>query len=80
MGHYDRENWRLGLLGRKPMSSGRAAYICAGFYPLDADDMMHAAHLFAVWKARRKYGPPAECKLSMQTELAVTFGVSLVGT
>jgi hypothetical protein len=51
------------------MSSSRTAYICAGFYPLDADDMMHAAHLFAVWQARRKYGAAAECKLLIQTEL-----------
>jgi hypothetical protein len=51
------------------MSSSGTAYICAGFYPLDADDMMHAAHLFAVWQARRKYGAAAECKLLIQTEL-----------
>ena len=30
---------------------------------------MHAAHLFAVWQARRKYGAAAECKLLIQTEL-----------
>ena len=27
---------------------------------------MHAAHLFAVWQARRKYGAAAECKLLIQ--------------
>ena len=31
--------------------------------------MMHAAQLFAVWQARRKYGAAAECKLLIQTEL-----------
>ena len=30
---------------------------------------MHAAHLFAVWQARRKYGAGAECKLLIQTEV-----------
>ena len=45
------------------------SYLCPGFYPLEADNLMHAAFLFAIWKARRKFGPGGICtRLVMQTE------------
>jgi hypothetical protein len=51
------------------MPSSGTAYLCAGFYPLAADDVIHAARLFALWKARRTYGPAADCRLLLQTDL-----------
>jgi hypothetical protein len=45
-------------------------YLCEGFDPLDADDLMHAATLFALWKARRTYGPKGRCsEVKLHTEL-----------
>lgn len=47
----------------------KPSYLCPGFYPLEADNLMHAACLFAVWRARRYFGPGALCtRLVMQTE------------
>jgi hypothetical protein len=37
-------------------------YRCDGFYPVAAANMMHAAQLFAVQIARRKYGPKGRCR------------------
>jgi hypothetical protein len=49
------------------MSESRVNYRCEGFYPLQASDIRHAAMLFALWKARQKFGPNAECcKLDVQ--------------
>jgi hypothetical protein len=59
------------------MSSNNVSYRCEGFYPLQASDMRHAGLLFALWKARQKYGPNAECsRLDVQGDLqsdVVTF-------
>ena len=45
-------------------------YLCEGFYPLEATDLTEAAWLFALWKARRTYGPKGRCsRLDLQTEL-----------
>src|SRR5271166_2123167 len=44
-------------------------YLCPGFYPLSANNLMHAAFLFAVWSARRTFGPGAMCtRLMLLTE------------
>jgi hypothetical protein len=52
------------------MFTSDISYRCEGFYPLKASNMTHAAMLFAVWKARQKYGPNAKCsKLAMQGNL-----------
>jgi hypothetical protein len=59
------------------MSDSHVSYRCEGFYPLQASDVTHAAKLFALWKARQKYGPNATCsKLDLQGDLrpdAATF-------
>jgi hypothetical protein len=45
-------------------------YRCEGFDPLDADDLMHAATLFALWQARRTYGLKGRCSdLKLHAEL-----------
>ena len=47
-------------------------YYCEGFYPLDADNLAHAAKLFALWLARRKFGARGQCsQLELQTDLGV---------
>jgi hypothetical protein len=52
------------------MSEGNVSYLCEGFYPLEATDLMQAASFFALWKARRTYGPKGQCsRLALQTEL-----------
>ena len=52
------------------MSEGNISYSCEGFYPLEANDLTHAAWLFALWKARRTYGPKGQCsRLDLQTKL-----------
>jgi hypothetical protein len=52
------------------MSESKVSYRCEGFYPLQASNMRHAALLFALWKARQKYGPNAKCsKLDLQGDL-----------
>ena len=40
----------------------KAKYWCDGFYPIEAANLMHAAQLFAVQMARRKYGPSGRCR------------------
>jgi hypothetical protein len=51
------------------MSESNLSYLCEGFYPLQASDMRHAAMLFALWKARQKYGPNAQCsKLDLRDD------------
>jgi hypothetical protein len=37
------------------------SFACPGFYPLTARDLVHAASLFALWKAGRIFGPGAIC-------------------
>ena len=57
------------------MSKTNVSYRCEGFYPLLANDMKHAAMLFALWKARQKYGPKAECsKLDQHGDLRSDTG------
>lgn len=52
------------------MFTSDAVYRCEGFYPLTARHMTHAAKLFALWKARQKYGPNGKCsRLAMQGDL-----------
>jgi hypothetical protein len=54
------------------MSKSNVTYYCDGFYPLEADNLTHAAKLFAIWRARRKYGARAHCsRLELQTDLGV---------
>ena len=49
----------------------RASYMCPGFYPIAARDLAHAASLFALWKARRIFGPRAICdQVLLQEEIA----------
>jgi hypothetical protein len=51
-------------------SESNVSYTCDGFYPLEARDLMQAAWLFALWKARRTYGPRGRCsRLHLRTEL-----------
>jgi hypothetical protein len=48
-----------------------ASYICAGFYPLTAHDLIHAASLFALWEARRRFGAGGRCdEPVLQEEIA----------
>jgi hypothetical protein len=52
------------------MSEGNVSYLCEGFYPLEANDLTEAASFFALWKARRTYGPNGRCsRLDLQTGL-----------
>ena len=52
------------------MSEGNLSYVCEGFYPLEANDLTEAASFFALWKARRTYGPQGRCsRLHLQTVL-----------
>jgi hypothetical protein len=52
------------------MSEGSVSYICEGFYPLESSDLTDAASFFALWKARRMYGPKGRCsRLDLQTAL-----------
>jgi hypothetical protein len=43
------------------MPESRASYLCDGFYPIYADNLMHAGLLFALQIARRRHGPKARC-------------------
>jgi hypothetical protein len=62
----------LAISGAKPMSEGNVSYLCEGFYPLEANDLTHAAALFALWKARRTYGPKGRCsRLNLQSVLGL---------
>jgi hypothetical protein len=57
------------------------SYTCADFYPLAANNLTHAAFLFAIWRGRRKFGPSARCiRLDVQAELAdgATFEADLI--
>jgi hypothetical protein len=52
------------------MSTSKIRYRCEGFSPIDAANITHAAQLFAVRIARRKYGPKGRCsRLSLHHEL-----------
>jgi hypothetical protein len=44
-----------------PMSERKLRYLCAGLYPVEADNVVHAGLLFALQIARRKHGPKARC-------------------
>jgi hypothetical protein len=65
------------------MPESRASFLCNGFYPIHADNLMHAGLLFALQIARRRHGPRALCtKLDLDGPLPVdgaTFEV-VVGT
>jgi hypothetical protein len=51
------------------MAEGRVQYMCDGFYPIDAHNVMHAGLLFALQLARRRYGPRGRCtKLDLHSE------------
>ena len=53
----------------------KPVYLCAGFYPIEADNLLHAAFLFAVWKARRRFGPGGICsRLMVHAELTPYAG------
>jgi hypothetical protein len=51
-----------------------ASYMCPGFYPLAARDLAHAASLFAIWKARRLFGPRASCAQAILQEVVAGGG------
>ena len=58
------------------------SYVCPGFYPIGARDLAHAASLFALWKARRKFGPSGRfVQLVLQEEIrgGSSFEVRLIG-
>jgi hypothetical protein len=44
------------------MAASKIRYRCEGFHPIDAADIAHAAQLFAVRIARKKYGPKGRCR------------------
>jgi hypothetical protein len=49
------------------MPESKTSYLCDGFYPIHADNVMHAALLFALQMARRRYGPKGRCsRLDLQ--------------
>jgi hypothetical protein len=64
-------------------AASKQRYLCEGFYPIEADNLMHAALLFALQLARRRHGPKAQCsRLDLRGELrpeGATFEVT-VGT
>jgi hypothetical protein len=69
-------------LGRVMAAEFYIGYVCPGFYPVAARDLDHAASLFALWKARRKFGPCASCvQLTLQEKLVngAKFQVRLIG-
>jgi hypothetical protein len=50
--------------------AAKVQYLCDGFYPLEAHNVMHAGLLFALQLARRRYGPKARCvKLDLHGKL-----------
>jgi hypothetical protein len=52
------------------MSESNVSYFCDGFYPIEADNLAHAARIFGMWKARRLYGPRASCsRVDLRTPL-----------
>jgi hypothetical protein len=54
----------------------KPAYLCACFYPIQADNLLDAAFIFAVWKARRRFEPICS-QLPLRTEVGAD-GRSLV--
>ena len=69
-------------LGCVMAAESNITYVCPGFYPMAARDLEHAASLFALWKARRKFGPCASCvKLVLQEEVVngAKFQVRIIG-
>ena len=63
------------------MSQKLSRYLCAGFYPIEAANLMHAAFLFAIWNARRSLGPRTKCtrlNLRLQMVDGATFEARLV--
>ncbi len=56
---------------RTVADKSEVSYACPGFYPIAAHNLMHAAFLFAIWKARRKFGTAGTCtRLDMLVESA----------
>jgi hypothetical protein len=49
----------LGGYGR--LMAAKVQYLCDGFYPIDAHNVMHAGLLFALQIARRRHGRKARC-------------------
>ena len=55
------------------MTETRVRYCCDGFYPIQADNVMHAGLLFALQLARRRHGPRARCvRLDLHGKLEPT--------
>jgi len=53
------------------MSESKLRYLCDGFYPVEADNVVHAGLLFALQIARQKYGPMARCnRLDLRSGIA----------
>jgi hypothetical protein len=50
-------------------------YTCDGFHSVRAADIAHAAQLFAVQMARRKYGPKGRCR-----SVQLVLGMPAVGS
>jgi hypothetical protein len=65
------------------MAESRVQYLCDGFYPIEANNVMHAGLLFALQLARRRYGPRARCtKLGLHSEFkpySATFEAVIKG-
>lgn len=63
-------------------AESNVSYGCPGFYPIGARDLVHAASLFALWKARRKFGPCGrfvQLVVLEQIRGGSTFEVRLIG-
>jgi hypothetical protein len=67
----------MGLTEARARPMSETTYFCKGFYPIQADNLAHAAKLFALWEARRTYGPKASCsRVDLRAQLqpnAATF-------
>jgi hypothetical protein len=65
------------------MAETGVPYLCDGFYPIEAQNVMPAGLLFALQLARRRYGPKARCtKLDLHSEFkphSVAFEAAIVG-
>jgi hypothetical protein len=58
----------VSVIDTSPTSKIR--YLCEGFYPIEAHNLMHAALLFALQLARRRHGPNAQCtRLDLDSDL-----------
>jgi hypothetical protein len=69
-------------LGYVMASEFNIGYVCPGFYPIGARDLVHAASLFALWKARRRFGPSGrfvQLVVLEQIRGGSTFEVRLIG-